>query len=145
MVELCLRGVFCLGAGCPPPAFGHPRQSGDRILFWGVVLFSDRELYLLAAPKMCPSGGTDLEDRGRIGWAVSWCSFVCGGGYCLGVGCPPPPFGHLRQRRTGILFVVVVVFAGRVLYLLAGIKMCPAGGTDPEDRGRIIHRKTKRA
>lgn len=35
---------------------------------------------------MCPAGGSAWYQ----GWAVSWCSCVCGGVYCLGEGIPPP-------------------------------------------------------
>jgi hypothetical protein len=50
------------------------------------------------------------------------------GCFCLGEGCPPPPFGHLRQRRTGFLFLGVVLFADRVLFLLASSKCVPLEG-----------------
>ena len=86
---------------------------------------------------MCPFGGTDPQDRGlparrhgRQGGlgGIGWCSCVCGIFFVWARAAHPRPSATPASRGTGFLFLGVVLFADRVLFLLVATKCVPLEG-----------------
>ena len=80
-------------------------------------------LLLLGPSKCVPLEGPIHGIEGGLGGLLVGVFVFVGGVFCLGEGCPPPAFGHPRQRGTGFLFLSVVLFAVSVLFLLVATNL----------------------